>query len=184
VRSTNKIRRGAWTDGERPVDRFGAGTWAHGPYGAGGGKATVQVMRAVLSGWLAAAAVAAVAILAIKGLAPEESRPFDEYAQVLRVHLPWLLFSVFMAFVAAYYVRYRLRGWGRLSAALPVPVLATIVSTEVDMQAAHSLLAIVLQLIEALLGVALGLFLVSLFGDDSTAGRVPGSSKGVWEDSR
>ena len=120
----------------------------------------------------------------LKGLAPKDVGSSDEYAQVLRVHLPWLLLSVLMAFVAAYYVRHQMKGWGRLGASIPVPVLATLVSVKLGMQAAESVLAIVLHLIEALLGVALGLFLVNLFGDDSTAGRVPGASKGVWEDSR
>ena len=142
-------------------------------------------MRAVLSGWLAAAAVAAVALATIKGLAPpEDGRPVDEYAQVLRGHLPWLLFSVLMAFVGAFYVRGRGGGWWRVGAGLPVPVLATFAGTEFGIRAAHSDLAVGLQLIEALLGVALGLFLADRLNDDSEGARPPRSAQGFWEDSR
>jgi len=142
-------------------------------------------MRAVLSGWLAAMVVAAIALAAMKGLAPKaDGRPLDEYAQVLRVHLPWLLCSVLVAFVAGFYVRDRPRGWWRLAGGLPIPMLATFVNIDLGIQAGQSVLAIGLRLIEALLGVALGLFLVDRFSDDSRAGRGPGSSNGVWEDSR
>jgi hypothetical protein len=144
----------------------------------------VRVMRALLSGWLAAVIVAALALAAMKGLAPMDGRPFDEYAQVLRVHLPWLLSSVLMAFVAGFYVRDRSGGWWRLGAGLPIPMLAAFAGTQLGIQTAQSVLAVGLRLIEALLGVALGLFLIDRFGDGSRTGRIPGSSNGVWEDSR
>jgi hypothetical protein len=142
-------------------------------------------MRAVLSGWLAAVVIAAGALAAIKGLAPApDGRPVDEYAQVLRVHLPWVLAGVLMAFVAGFYVRDRPRGRWRLAAGLPIPMVAAIVGTGLGIQPAHSALAFGLRLIESLLGVAVGLFLVDRFSDDSRPARTPGSSKGVWEDSR
>lgn len=143
-------------------------------------------MRAVLSGWLAAAIIAALALVTVSALAPaDDGRPVDEYAQVVRIHLPWLLFSVLMAFVGGYYVRARLTGWWCLVGALPVPLLATFAATRLGVPAAQSVVAIVLRLIEALLGVALGLLLVDRFRDDDSAtGRRPGEAKGFWEQTR
>lgn len=64
-------------------------------------------MRAVFSAWFTASLLAVMALLALKALAPTtgQGEPVDEYAQVLRVHLPWLLFCVLMAVAAGSYVR-------------------------------------------------------------------------------
>lgn len=87
-------------------------------------------MRAVFSAWFTASLLAVMALLALKALAPTtgQGEPVDEYAQVLRVHLPWLLFCVLMAVAAGSYVREWANGLGRVVAALPVPVLGSFVA--------------------------------------------------------
>lgn len=119
------------------------------------------LMRAVFSAWFTAGIIAVLALLTLKALAPPAGRhaPVDEYAQVFRVHLPWLLFSILMAFVAAGYVREWAGAPGRVLTALPVPLLGSLTAAVVGIPLSDSALAVTLHLIEGLLGVALGLAL-------------------------
>ncbi|MEU9873932.1 hypothetical protein AB0C87_39435 [Actinomadura sp. NPDC048021] len=118
-------------------------------------------MRAVLSAWFSAALVAALAVCTLKVTAPaiERGEPVDEYAQVLRVHLPWLLFCTFMAVTAGSYVRDRDGGRGRVLAALPVPLLGSLAAAVLGIPFSDTAVGLILHLIEAVLGVALGLAL-------------------------
>lgn len=118
-------------------------------------------MRALLSAWFAAALVAALAVCTLKVAAPaiERGEPVDEYAQVLRVHLPWLLFCTFMAITSGSYTRDRKGGPGRILAALPVPLLGSLAAAALGIPFSDTAVGLILHLIEAVLGVALGLAL-------------------------
>lgn len=115
----------------------------------------------MLSAWFAAAIVAVLAVCTLKVTAPEieQGEPVDEYAQVLRVHLPWLLFCAFMAVTTGSYMRDRDGGLGRVLAALPVPLLGSLAAAALGIPFSDTPVGLILHLIEALLGVALGLAL-------------------------
>lgn len=115
----------------------------------------------MLSAWFAAALVAALAVCTLKVVAPaiDQGEPVDEYAQVLRVHLPWLLFCAFMAVTSGSYVRDRNGGLGRVVATLPVPLLGAVAAAALGIPFSDTTVGLVLHLIEAVLGVALGLAL-------------------------
>ncbi|WP_067477014.1 hypothetical protein [Actinomadura hibisca] len=140
-------------------------------------------MRAVLSGWFAAGLVAALALLARAALAPDhQSGPVDEYARVLPVHFPWLMFSVVMGFTVASSMRER---WGvpaQFLAALLVPAAAAVAGMALNVAAPLTDLTLVLQFIEGLLGTAVGLVVANVLGNVTKA-RQPLPSGQLWRDS-
>ncbi|WP_433327528.1 hypothetical protein [Spirillospora sp. CA-294931] len=142
-------------------------------------------MRAVFSAWFAAGIVAAIALLALKALAPhvEPGVSVDEYAQIYRVHLPRLLFSILMAFVAGSYVREDYTALGRGLAALPVPLLVSVIGAVMDIPMSTTVVTLVLSLIEALLGVVLGLFLTRALSSRLDNGPWRHKGGGVWRES-
>jgi hypothetical protein len=118
-------------------------------------------MRAVFSAWFTASVIAVLALLALQALAPTigHGEPVDEYAQVLRVHLPWLISCVLMAVAAGSYVRDWANATGRALAALPVPVLGSALAALAGIPMSDTVLGFLLHIIEAVLGVVLGLAL-------------------------
>jgi hypothetical protein len=145
-------------------------------------------MRSLLAAWLASGIVAIVAILALKVLAPEVERgaPVDEYAQVLRVHLPWLLSTLLMAFVAGGSFREGSGGLLRLLVAVPVPLIMAPVAVLTGARVAETAPAALLCVIESALGIVLGAFLagvVAAHRGSAGAGSRPGElwREGRWE---
>ncbi|RFU40817.1 hypothetical protein DZF91_15190 [Actinomadura logoneensis] len=137
-------------------------------------------MRAVLNGWLLAVLVAAIALLARAALAPAEGTgPVDEYARVARVHLPWILGSMVMTYVAASATRPRHGVLVVVAVALPMPTLAMLAGTAVPVIPGQSTLGTVLQLIEALLGGAVGIVLASVIGN--AARQAAKRPEQVWD---
>ncbi|MCP9950192.1 hypothetical protein [Actinomadura madurae] len=143
-------------------------------------------MRAVFSAWFTASLLAVMALLALKALAPTtgQGEPVDEYAQVLRVHLPWLLFCVLMAVAAGSYVREWANGLGRVVAALPVPVLGSFVAASLGIPFSDTAVGVVLHLIEASLGVVLGLALSKTLSQRWAAETVNTRERGTWRKNR
>lgn len=145
-------------------------------------------MRSLLAAWLSSGIVAVLAILTLKALAPEAQRgvPVDEYAQVLRVHLPWLLANLLMAFVAAGTVRERSGGLSYLLMAVPVPLVMAPVAVLTGARAAETAPAALLCVIESALGIVLGAFLagvVAAYREPTESGPRPGElwREGRWE---
>ncbi|MEU8122758.1 hypothetical protein AB0C21_28945 [Spirillospora sp. NPDC049024] len=143
-------------------------------------------MRAVFSAWFTASVLAVMALLALKALAPAagQGEPVDEYAQVLRVHLPWLVFCVLMAVAAGSYVRDWANDLGRVVAALPVPVLGSIAAATAGIPLSDTLLGVILHLLEAALGVVLGLALSKTLSQRWAAETAKARGKGEWRKSR
>ncbi|MEU5880338.1 hypothetical protein [Spirillospora sp. NPDC047279] len=141
-------------------------------------------MRSLWSAWLATVIIAVLALLAMKALTPEagSAAADDEYAEIYRIHLPWLLFCVLMAFSAGAYQRDRTAFRWRLLAAAPVPLIAAVTGVVIDVPPAHTALALLLRLIETLLGIALGLIL-SDFLSERLEGRTA-SDGAVWRETQ
>lgn len=142
-------------------------------------------MRAVFSAWLTSGVLAVMALLALKALAPVEGDggPVDEYAQVMRVHLPWLIFCVLMAVAAGSYVR-DWTGFGRSVAAFPAPVLGSLVAAFIGVPASGTAVGLILHLIEAVLGVILGLALSKALSQRWDAGGANTREHGEWRKNR
>ncbi|MBB4773302.1 hypothetical protein [Actinomadura livida] len=143
-------------------------------------------MRAVFSAWLTSGILAVMALLALKALAPAagEGGPVDEYAQVLRVHLPWLLSCVLMAVAAGSYVRDRVTGFGRALAALPAPVLGALAAAFIGVPWSGTPVGLTLHLIEAVLGVILGLALSTALSRREETGGAHTREHGQWRRDR
>ncbi|MEU8801505.1 hypothetical protein [Spirillospora sp. NPDC048819] len=143
-------------------------------------------MRAVLSAWLTSGVLAVMALLALKALAPVDGDggPVDEYAQVLRVHLPWLVFCVLMAVAAGSYVRDWATGFGRALAALPAPVLGGLATAFIGVPSSGTAVGLILHLIEAVLGVILGLALSKALSQRWDAGGANTREHGEWRRNR
>jgi hypothetical protein len=144
-------------------------------------------MRSVCTAWLASGIVAVLAILVMKALAPEteHDEPVDEYAQALRIHLPWLLSNLLMAFVAGSHARAWSGGWSRFLVALPVPVIAMFAAAWTGARAPETVPAAVLSLIETVLGVVLGVFLAGILAANREPTDTARSPEGeLWRKSR
>ncbi|MBW8484947.1 hypothetical protein [Actinomadura parmotrematis] len=128
--------------------------------------------RSLASAWLLSAAVAAVALPAARALAPPDrpGEPVDEYAQVMRVHLPWTLFCVAMAFAAGVYLRDQPRARWRAAGGLPAPLAATALGAVLGVPTFGTAVGVGLHLIEALLAVVLGLSLATALADRQDRG--------------
>lgn len=143
-------------------------------------------MRAVFSAWFSAGLIAGLALLALEALAPsvEEGHPVDEYAQLSRVHLPWLLFCVLMALAAGSYVREWKAGLGRALVALPVPAVGGVTAALIGTPQADTLVVLGLHLLEAALGVVLGLALSRTLTARWDAGQEFARERGEWRRNR
>ncbi|MFG2085547.1 MULTISPECIES: hypothetical protein [unclassified Spirillospora] len=143
-------------------------------------------MRAVFSAWLTSGALAVMALLALKALAPAEGRggPVDEYAQVMRVHLPWLVFCVLMTVAAGSYVRDRIGGLGLALVAFPAPVLGSFAAAFVGVPSSDTPVGLILHLIEAVLGIILGLALSKALSQRWDAGGAEARERGEWRKNR
>ncbi|MEV4253053.1 hypothetical protein AB0J52_07765 [Spirillospora sp. NPDC049652] len=120
-------------------------------------------MRAILNGWLLAALVAAMALLARFVLTPAEQTAAVN-SQVVRVHFPWLLFCVAMTYVSASVVRRRYRELIVIAVALPVPPLVMLAGMAIRVAPGQPALGTLLQFIEALLGGSIGIVVASVIG--------------------
>ncbi|XRQ11806.1 hypothetical protein ACN3XK_13225 [Actinomadura welshii] len=143
-------------------------------------------MRAVFSAWLASGVLAVIALLVLWTLAPADGAagPVDEYARVLRVHLPWLAFCILMAITAGGYVRDRPGGLERALAAFPAPVIGGVAAAFIGLPASSTALGVALHLIEAVLGVILGLALSRALAQSPEAGGADTRGRGEWRRSR
>jgi hypothetical protein len=143
-------------------------------------------MRAVFSAWLTSGVIAVIALLVLKVLAPADGRaePVDEYARVLRVHLPWLAFCVLMAVAAGSYVRDWANDLGRALAAFPAPLLGGVAAGFIGLPASSTAVGVLLHLIEAALGVLVGLALSKALAQRWEVDGSDRRERGAWRRSR
>lgn len=121
-------------------------------------------MIGLLRAWGGASLVFIIGLTVVVGLTPRTvpGQSISASDQAFRIHLPWLVMIVLMVVVAA------LLDWGssstrrRLLATVPLPAIGVLAFAVIGAAGATSAVASLLYVAEGVLGVALGLFVVSL----------------------
>ncbi|WP_155884835.1 hypothetical protein [Actinomadura flavalba] len=138
-------------------------------------------MRAALSVWTAAAILAVLALLTLKVLAVGPGT--DDYAEVLRGHLPWLVACVFMGLAAgAPLGEPRTLAWS-LAVSAPVPLIALVLRLRLAIPGEPGPRIAVVAAIEAAFGIVLGLAVISFFVE-RRGGRRRSAEGEIWRESR
>jgi energy-converting hydrogenase Eha subunit A len=119
----------------------------------------------LLRAWGGAAVVFVIGLIVVVGLTPRTvpGQSISVSEQAFRVHLPWLVTMMVMVPVAAVLDRRESPLRRRLQATLPLPVLGIVVFAVLGAAGATSGPATLLYAVEGVLGVAVGLFVLSLF---------------------
>jgi cytochrome c biogenesis factor len=119
----------------------------------------------LLRAWGGAILVLVIGLIVVVGLTPRTvpGQSISLSDQAFRVHLPWLVMVMVMVPVAAMLDRRESPMRRRLLATLPLPVLGIVVFAVLGAAGATSALTTLLYAVEGVLGVAAGLFVMSLF---------------------
>jgi hypothetical protein len=136
-------------------------------------------MRAVLSGWTAAALVFALGFGALLVLGPADTG--DDLDQILRVHVPWIAANFLAAWAAGAYLRRQVGVAARIPAVLAVPAVATVAGVAAGVPRTFSAFGVALHVIEALFGVAVGLAMARGLARDASEDLSSGELEKGWE---
>ncbi|POM25052.1 hypothetical protein BTM25_36940 [Actinomadura rubteroloni] len=136
-------------------------------------------MRAVLGGWTAAVLVFALGFGALLVFGPDDSG--DDLDQIMRVHLPWIVANFLAAWAAGAYLRRSAGVVARVGLVLVVPGAATACGVAAGVPRAFSAFGVVLHVIEALFGVAVGLAMARGLARDAPEDRPPAALEKGWE---
>ena len=122
-------------------------------------------MLGLLRAWSGAILVFVIGLAVVVGLTPRTvpGQSISLSDQAFRIHLPWLVMIVVMVLVAAVLDWQTSSMPRRLLATLPLPALGIVVFAVIGAAGATSALTALLYAAEGVLGVAAGLFVLSLF---------------------